>query len=325
MRRRNVMLGLVVVLAWGVAGVAGAGEDKNEPPYIILDGRLIPTRIVPPKPQPQRARADAKAGRAAAKARPAAGVSRAAPTAAQEPAEGAEAANQAEDELDGRYPRYPGLQGPYRPYEYMPYAFSYSTYGYYTYREWIVGLEAAREVERRDDQRQFNTRDMNRRRDRVLRSHDEALRIGLEQLRAAEYQKAAIALTLAAELDQSDPACRIHLAQARMALGHYAEGGKALRRALELQPKLVYVPLDLDGYYASESTFDEQVEALAKVAAEGEQPADVHFLLGFMEFQRGRYEPAYAAFRVASRGNAKDTLTAAYLKITKPAARDAGK
>jgi tetratricopeptide (TPR) repeat protein len=323
MRRYCSIVGLAAVLAWGVVGVAGAGDNKDEPAYVILDGRLIPTRIVPPKPQAQRGNpaATVAGAQAAARGRAAAGVGNDPQAAPQEAAAGANAAAPADVDLDARYPRFPGLRGPYRPYEYMPYPFYYSTYGYYTYRQSLDTYDAAREVERRDAQQQFNERDMERRKERVLRSHDEAVRVGLDELKAGAYQKAVIALTLAAELDQSDPACRIHLAQARMALGHYAEAGKALRRALELQPKLVYVPLELGQYYGQESALDEHVDAVAKAAGQGDQPADVHFLLGFMEFQRGRYAPAYNAFRAASRGNAKDSLTAAYLKITKPATK----
>ena len=341
MRRHYFMLGWVAVLAWGVAGAAGAGDDQEEPQYVILNGRLIPTRIVPPKPQPERGNPGAlpAGAQAAATERPAAGEADDPQAAPQDQPAAADAAAQPDVDLDARYPRFPGLRGPYRPYQYVPFPSYYARYGYYgspdyyAYRQTLDAYEAAREAERRDAQQQFNERDMERRKERVLHSHDEALRAGVADIRAGAYQDAVLALSLAAEQDQSDPACRIHLAQAQMALGHYAEAAKVLRRALELQPKLVYVPLHLSRYYAQPGTFDEQVDALAKAVAAGQQqpadaatvksqPADLHFLLGFMEFQRGHYPAAYNAFRTASRGNPKDSLTATYLKITKPAATE---
>ena len=167
---------------------------------------------------------------------------------------------------------------------------------------------------------QWNERDMARRQQRLLRGHDEATEDGLMALRDGDYRRAVVALTLAAEMDEGDPACRIHLAQARVGLGHDAEAAKALHRALELQPKLVPMDLHLAQYYPRERVFTEQVDALAeRVTRNANASAEEYFLLGFMEFQRGRTDRAHAAFERAARGLPRDDELQVFLALTKPA------
>lgn len=179
---------------------------------------------------------------------------------------------------------------------------------------------AGRLDERQDVARQWNEEDMNRRRDRLLTRHQQAMQAGVRQLKAGDYARAIVHLQMAAELDNGDPACRIHLSQAQLAQGHYEEAAKTLRRALQLQPKLVYVDLRLASYYPDGTAFDRQADALA-AAVEQKKCADgnVQFLLGFVEFQRGRFDAAHGAFRRAARALPKDSLTKSFLEITKPA------
>jgi tetratricopeptide (TPR) repeat protein len=100
------------------------------------------------------------------------------------------------------------------------------------------------------------------------------------------------------------------------------EAAKNLRHALELQPKLVPMRLRLEQYYPREEDFDSQVDALAeRVSSKPAASADDYFLLGFMEFQRGRLEQAQAAFLQAARGLPKDDRVQMYLELTRPAAR----
>jgi tetratricopeptide (TPR) repeat protein len=178
---------------------------------------------------------------------------------------------------------------------------------------------ARRYITQREQGRHFNARDMAQREARVLANHERTVAAGLEQLRAGEYRQALIALTMAAELNHGDPACRIHLAQARMALGHYDEAGASLRRALQLQPKLRFMSLGLPSYYFEEAEFDRHVDQLAAWLKANRATAETYFLLGYMEFQRGNFDTAHAAFRVAQRGLRDDALTASYLELTKPA------
>jgi tetratricopeptide (TPR) repeat protein len=158
------------------------------------------------------------------------------------------------------------------------------------------------------------------RKQKLLAVHEQTTQEGVELLKAGAYREALITLTRAAELNNGDPVCRIHLAQTRVALGHDTEGGKVLRRALELQPKLVPMLLGLEQYYPSNEDFTIQVDTLAqRLNQRRDATPDEYLLLGFMEFQRGWMDEAYAAFRLAARGRPKDTLVQSYLDLTKPA------
>ncbi len=158
-----------------------------------------------------------------------------------------------------------------------------------------------------------------RRKHQLLDAAGQALQTGVEQLRAGEYRTAVISLTRAAELDQGDPACRIHLAQARVALAHDDDAAKVLRRALDLQPGLVPMTLGLEQYYPHEEDLAVQVDALAeRVTDNPAASGSDYFLLGFMEFQLGWLDEAHAAFRRAARDRPKDALLRMFLDITRP-------
>jgi cytochrome c-type biogenesis protein CcmH/NrfG len=161
---------------------------------------------------------------------------------------------------------------------------------------------------------------MTRRAHKILTNHEKTVRAGVRLLEDGEYARAIVALTLASKLDNGDPACRIHLAQARMAQGHYPEAGQALRRALQLQPKLIYLTLGLDRHYPNDSTFGEHIDALSESAARSKD-ADVHLLLGFMEFQRGEFDPANVAFSEANRLRPSDRIAKRFLEVVKPSGR----
>jgi tetratricopeptide (TPR) repeat protein len=158
-----------------------------------------------------------------------------------------------------------------------------------------------------------------RRRIQLIRANQAAVEEGLQLMRAGDYRGASIAFSRAAEMDHGDPACRLRLAQARLALGHDREATEALRRALELQPKLVPMRLGLEQYYPSPVEFAQHVDALAQRLARRAAPGEAQFVLGFMEFQRGRYDEAYAAFQKAARMRPQDDAIQAYLVLTKPA------
>lgn len=178
-----------------------------------------------------------------------------------------------------------------------------------------------RYVYERERGRRFNEADMQRRRERALTSSEKALRTGLGDLKAGDYEQAVVALTMATQLNQGDPASRIHLAQAQMAMGHYDEAAAALRRALQLQPNLKFIPLDLGKYYSDPDDFDQQVERLCAYVKAHPVTADVYFLLGYMEFQREDFAQANAAFQIALRGAPNDALVREYVKLTKPPSR----
>ena len=172
-------------------------------------------------------------------------------------------------------------------------------------RAWREWYRARRYELRRDRFRQFNETDMAERKQRVLSAHAKALAEGTAHLRAGRYRHAMIALTLAAELNQGDPACRVHLAQAQVALGHDAEAAKTLRRALQLQPLLAELPLNLARQYPHPEVLDEDTTALARRLAARTPTAEELFLLGFFEFQREDYAAAHDAISAGGGGVAR--------------------
>ncbi|TWT40897.1 Anaphase-promoting complex, cyclosome, subunit 3 [Phycisphaerae bacterium RAS1] len=178
---------------------------------------------------------------------------------------------------------------------------------------------ARRLAAREDARRAFNTLDMAERKAKLLTAHEKTLKTGVGLLASGEYQKALMVLSLASELNQGDPACRVHLAQARLALGHYDEAGRALRRALQLQPKLLYVPLNLSETYPQPDVFDRHVDGLRDWTAVNEASADVMLLLAYMEMQRGDYAAAHAASRRVAREHPKDELARTVSSLTRPA------
>ncbi len=206
------------------------------------------------------------------------------------------------------YPHTPGLDGDF--------LFRYP--GLVDYDALIDAYARGRADEREDVAGAFNEQDMNRRKERALGAHEKSLAIGVAKLRAGNYMEAAIALSLAAELDQGDPACRIHLAQARVALGQYDEAALTLRRALQLQPRLAYLPLRLRDCYPGGDDFDRQVDDLVRHVNGHVATGEVWFLLGVLEFQRGRFAEAHTAFRFADAGLGADDLTQRYLELTIP-------
>jgi tetratricopeptide (TPR) repeat protein len=181
-------------------------------------------------------------------------------------------------------------------------------------------LQQAERAERRQARAEArNEHAWERRKHQLLDAHAEALDEGTAHLQAGKYRAAVISLTRAAELNQGDPVCRIHLAQARVALGHDSDAARVLRRALDLQPKLVPMVLGLERYYPHAGELAVQTDALAqRVAANSAASANEYFLLGFMEFQSGWLDEAHAAFRRAARERPKDALLQTYLDLTKP-------
>jgi tetratricopeptide (TPR) repeat protein len=313
--------GIAVALLAGLATLtapASASDDNSKPLYVIINGKRVPTVIVPPTQ---------------ATAQPAVLEVIQPPPAADDSDSVLESEEGLEPPADpnaapppqndrryvvGHYAGYPvsipcwqqadWVYSPYMPPDY------YGKVIVETYR-------AQRYVRNLEEGSRFNAWDMQQRATRVLASHDKAMRVGLLKLKGGDYAQAVIALEMAAELNQGDPACRIHLAQARMAQGHYTEAGKVLRRALQLQPKLLYVTLKLAAYYGDAHEFDKHVDALAEHLKTQRAGADAWFLLGYMEFQRGNLDQAYAAFREVARFIPKDSLTTKYLKITRPATK----
>jgi len=212
-----------------------------------------------------------------------------------------------------------------RPYTYVPGGrydspFDRPRHQYNPFYPWMLedAYDAGRQDEHDRQQHAFNLGDMERRKARALSKHGQSLAAGLERMQAADYRRAVISLTLAAKLNQGDPACRIHLAQARLALGHYQEAALALRRALQLQPLLLYHDLNLERYFGQPGELDRYADTLRSWLEGRPDAAGPRFLLSYLEYQRGRFDRAHEAALTASTLSPKDELTRDLLAITKP-------
>lgn len=186
-------------------------------------------------------------------------------------------------------------------------------------RNWRAWQRAIRAEQREAQAEAYNLHLWAVRKQQLLSAHERAVVEGLEYLRSGRYRHALIALTRAAELNQADPGCRIHLAQARMAVGHDAEAARVLRRALELQPGLIPRQLDLHSCYPVPEEYEAHIDALAaRLSRKIVVTADEYLLLGFFEFQRDRLDAAHAAFQRAAQLRHKDDTITAYLHLTRP-------
>ncbi|MGE0480325.1 MAG: tetratricopeptide repeat protein [Phycisphaerae bacterium] len=315
---------MTAALAAFAAPQTGA-EPPGPPPYVIIDGRPVPTVIVPPAREPQRP-APSREVRAASP-----------------PRETHATRNLWSPERNATRPRVIELGGGGRELRtadrvtvVQPGVTTDDTPRVYltdrrTHAVWFDAIDPrayqqaladaywrGRDDAQSDAQRLARDEDRARRLERLGSAHQRSLDLGLEQLRIGDYSKAVIAFALAADLDQGDPSCRIHLAQARVALGHYDEAAETLRRALQLQPKLAYMDLRLASYLPSDAALGEQIDRLAARVREREASAELHFLLGYLRFQRGDYGAAHESFAAAGRTLRHDELTRTYLSITKP-------
>jgi tetratricopeptide (TPR) repeat protein len=301
MRIRGIWLSIVPGAVFLLAGSA-VGDDQR-PAQDTAGGQRVPARVVSPAVNPSLAQRVAQARAAQREPRVIIRDLRA--------REGFDALHDEYESFD-RFFRFQRRIGE-RDTSPTSYYFRYP------YRSRIGEYIALSEYERFRYNRDRHRREMEVRKAHLLNKHEQALSSGLRLLKRGEYEQALVALTLAAKLNHGDPACRIHLAQTRLARGHYREAGLVLRRALQLQPKLAYADLHLDRYYHQERELDQYTDDLDRWVREHATHAEVHFLLGYLEFQRGDFSRAHAAFRHAEKGFTNDDLTRDFLAVTKPA------
>lgn len=140
-------------------------------------------------------------------------------------------------------------------------------------------------------------------------SYMNAMRRGKEAFRQADYGVAARQFILAAKLNQGDAAARLHAVHAMVALGRYEEAVPALRRAVQLQPRLVYLPLDIRSEYGPASDFDVHLSRLAKAAEAEPGDANLCLLLGYYYFFSARPGEAEALLKRAAELAPDDTAS----------------
>ncbi len=151
-------------------------------------------------------------------------------------------------------------------------------------------------------------------------SYLKAMRQGVAAFQAGDYGAASRQFILAARLNQGDPTARLRIAHALVALGHYDDAAPALRRALQLQPRLVYLPLDIRGEYGQRGDFLTHLAKLESSAQGADDDPDLWLLLGYYQFFSGRQTEAVGSLKRARTLAPDDSTTklmhqAVYLSV----------
>ena len=118
----------------------------------------------------------------------------------------------------------------------------------------------------------------------TLLSHRDLLDRGLDLFRQGSYGQAARAFAAAAEKNHEDAASRIHAAQSLMAVGMYEQAMMHVRRAFELQPLLMQLPMDLASDYADRTDYRKQLGRLATHVEAHPQDREAAVLLAYERF-----------------------------------------
>ncbi len=140
-------------------------------------------------------------------------------------------------------------------------------------RAYLEGLEEGRLNERLEMQSE-----------RGLNSYQEAMAAGQAAFFDGDYGLAARHFLLAATLHQGDPSARLCAAHTYIALGDYASAMRLIERAMELEPRIVYLPMDLRGAYGEWDDFVRHVRALQQATEESPEDAELWFLLGYCRY-----------------------------------------
>jgi len=144
--------------------------------------------------------------------------------------------------------------------------------------------------------------------ERGLEAYLDAMDEGHAAFSQGAYGPAARHFLLAAELNQGDPSARLCAAHCQMAIGRYDATVRLLRRAFELQPKIVYLPLDVRAAYGVTGDFERHLAALRQAVDGNKQSADLWLLLGYYDYFSGNQAEAAEALARAGKLRAGDRL-----------------
>ncbi len=159
-----------------------------------------------------------------------------------------------------------------------------------------------------------------------------ALDSGLKQFRAKRYGPAVRDFMFAAKNNQGDPVSRLHAAHAMAALGHYEDAFLLIRRALQLEPRLTYVPLDIRTFYADVAEFERRIEQVRADAEANPNEFRIWSVYGYFCLFSNRPELGASVLERAYKsaknddGTVKRLLDAARIMVpVSPEGRSAGK
>lgn len=158
----------------------------------------------------------------------------------------------------------------------------------------------------------------NARTDSVLKHYAGHLSRALQLFNTGRYVEAADAFQLAADMHQGDPACRLYAAHSLFAIGRYRDAIPFLRRALQLQPRIVYLGFDIRDDYGQKQDFNHHLAALQAALNQSPNNLDRLILLGYVYYFCHERDRAYSVLREAYRLDPRDPLIVALLDNSRP-------
>jgi tetratricopeptide (TPR) repeat protein len=120
------------------------------------------------------------------------------------------------------------------------------------------------------------------------RAVSEYLALGDKSFREARYNDAVLSYAKAVEASPNDGVLHLVFADALFAAGEYHFAASALRRALELDPKLLNSVVDKRGFYGDPTDFDRQLAQLEKFLETHFADDDARLVLGANYLFAGR-------------------------------------
>jgi len=159
-----------------------------------------------------------------------------------------------------------------------------------------------------------------------LSGYLKAMQAGSSYFRNGAYGAATRQFILAAKLNQGDAASRLRAVHGMTALGRYSGAVPTLRRALQLQPKLIYLPLDVRSDYGPGNDFEVHRSKLAEAARQVGDDAGLWLLLGYYQLFSDGQADAGTSLERATQLDPHDSAAARLLeaaRLTTPAERPA--
>jgi tetratricopeptide (TPR) repeat protein len=153
---------------------------------------------------------------------------------------------------------------------------------------------------------------------RALRQFFGHLARSLTLFHEGRYREAADGFKLAADTNHGDSAARLYCAHSLFAVGHYRDAVPFLRRAFELQPKVVFLNFDLRDDYGDLADFADHLDALEQALARSPQNLDRLILLGYVYYYTGQRDRAFGVLSTASRIAPRDPLVLRLLDNSRP-------
>lgn len=144
----------------------------------------------------------------------------------------------------------------------------------------------------------------------ALGTHEDFLRMGVDMMREGAYGMAARAFVAAADKNHEDAGSRLLASQALVAAGSYGKALQHMRRALELQPLLLNVPINLRDEYGIglRGDFDAHLAKLQDYCNANPKRADGWLLLACTSYFSDRMQDAAPALKRAKSLAPKDSL-----------------